>query len=476
MRLYLIGWSCFFVTTITMCGVGDRVVSNYPAKPSLRTDTITITPLTSKVNIPVPNSLWSPIEIGDAKGEMLIRALNEKKKLGLVLPKSSDVQDLETRILTMVKNAAPETTIITGVQAVLDKMIDDNGKVPYRSHNKITETPARPFYLSKDNPLSAEWSSFRKKTFKDADAVLVVRPIRLSDDRLNDLSRAQFGGCDEFVKELDNALDSGALFFEKHEKEMLKILGNEFTKNLIETMPLWRAELSQQKSLAVTGSIEQKCVEAYSVMLDKYEPCLSGPCQQGPRVFSISGGVLGMIDETAQIPDYCPSSGMRNFAFELLEIGDQALLEVFPSMKTKWPDEMVRFRALLEIRKGIVEACLPKHRRIDENKAAAARDAVSEFLSDLQNSEFNALWERMRGLERVSGIGPVRVLARTKAKSHDPLLQTAALLRQIRELDRCLYEKRRVFQVSIIDLASSEVLYVDLFSEESLFCDGFLPR
>ena len=78
--------------------------------------------------------------------------------------------------------------------------------------------------------------------------------------------------------------------------------------------------------------------------------------------------------------------------------------------------------------------------------------------------------------DMVGGVyGPIAVLARTRARGVDPLRDAAALGDRLRELNRCAAGGERLLQVALIDVGSSEVVFIGIFFEEQLLCEGMPP-
>jgi hypothetical protein len=104
-----------------------------------------------------------------------------------------------------------------------------------------------------------------------------------------------------------------------------------------------------------------------------------------------------------------------------------------------------------------------------------ARIEVGEFLSGLNQVEATGRWELAHGQERVSGLGPVRVLARSRPQGQSLETDAHQLLERIRRYDQCDNEGEKLFRVMLIDVGSSEVLFSGLFFKEELVCNGLPP-
>jgi len=332
----------------------------------------------------------------------------------------------------------------------------------------------RPYYLPKEHPLKTDWLQ-RKKPLKGAEALLTVRPIRADDKKLKRLREGKRGGCKEMVEALTDGIDKGAEFFRPYRGAASKMLIAEFARHLEVALPYWREELDQAAGQVEPGGAAARCVEEYRSLIDKYEPCLSGTCPLGPRLFIFGAGIIGLMDSGVFIHDNCPAGGMRDYAAEIEDLAARVVSEVVSDLDSGWASELVRAGTLFELKSGIEEACAPRHRRIDVGELNAARAEVREFLKDLSGRELEGDWETATGMERVPGVGPVRILARVRVSGHNPVAGVGDLKKRLRKLDRCDDGGERLYQAVLIDVGSSEVLFMGIFFEEELLCDGFPP-
>lgn len=478
MRQYFAGRLILLTTiVISMCGGGSQPIVESTPKPEPGTAPEPPEPPSGSMDVPVPDAAWTPASIGCDKGRMLIQALRDQRNIALLLPEASDIRGLENRIYQMVKAASPETNVVARNEVMLDHLLEERGEIPYRVSVEHAghDVFGRPYFLPKEHPLNTDWLS-RREALSGADAVLVVRPIKIGDVQLKEMRRRYIGGCENFEKSLQAGLDAAGGYFSSYETEASEILGKEFHRHLSSAMPFWKEELAQFAATASPGSTESRCADAYKKFLGKYDACLQGTCSLSPRVFAKAGGVVGMLDEDDLIPDTCPTSGMRDFSAEIKDLGDRALCEVLPSLEGEWTGEMVRKGALERFRSGMADVCAPRHRRIREDQLDSMRGAVGEYLEMLKSEQFLSKWERMRGIERIPGVGPVQVLARVRPQTVDPAAGASGLLRQIRDLDRCRQGNERLLQAALIDVGTSEVLFMNIFFEESLLCEDLPPR
>lgn len=457
---------------ISMCGGGDRaVVEPVPGSTANLLPSKLAGPL-APMAVPTPEEAWIPVSVGAEKGANLAAALKARAKIAVVVPKAHDVRDLENRIHQMVRASAPDTAIVARSEAVLDKFLEDKTEIPYRPS---TADNGAPTHLQKEEPTVALWRA-KSGPLKEVDAVLIVRSVKIDDLRASEMRMSRTGGCDAEMTALQNGLNASTGYFASYESQAAEVLGKEFSRQLLTALPLWRAELKQAADIAVSGSPSERCLAAYRAFLDKYDPCLKGACPLAPRVFPSSGGIVGMVDESALISDVCPTPGMRDFAAEIRDLGDRTLAEMMPTLSGDWTGEMLRRGALERIYAGLSDACAPRIRRLRMDDLQAVQIALHDYLVRLNSGDFAASWERMRGLERIVGVGPVRVLARVKAQVADPSVEAAAVLQRVRGLDQCAQSNGRLLQVSLVDTKSLEVLFMDIFFEAYLLCADLPPR
>ncbi len=462
---------------ISMCGGAEKPIVDASPHADASPPRAALPGPSSKVVIPTPEEDWTPVCVGAEKGKELAAALRDRKKIAVVVPKAHDARELEDRLDKMVKTVAPDTAVTARSEAVLDKYLVDKTHIPYRDANAgeaASSTTSGPVYLPKDDPLSAEWRS-KKGGLRNVDAVLIVRPIKVDEGRMSEMREPKTGGCDAEESALERGISDAGAYFAPYEAKARELLGREFARSLHKAAPFWRQELKQVAEIAVSSTQTARCAAAYEKFLDKYDTCLKGVCPLGPRLFAVRG-LVGMVDESELIPDACPTAGMRDYAAEILKLGDRALAEVMPTLSDAWNGEMLRIGGLADVRRGVGDICLPRVRRVREEDAAAARTALHKYLVELRDGAFEGTWEPMPGQERIVGVGPVRVLARVKATMADPRVQAAALIKQMRGMSRCTQGKGRLLQVSLVDTRSSEVLYMDIFFEESLLCEDVPPK
>jgi hypothetical protein len=461
-----------------MCGGNQSQVAQ-PVSASMEGTLVkSAPPLPGKMDVPVPDVSWTPSIIGSEKGRSFIQALTQTKRIALLLPKKlRNVQEFETRVFQMLSAAAPEAKIVVQGEAPDAGLLNTVDEIPnlQPALTSSADTLVPPTLVPKGDSLSVDWLS-KKKFLKDADTILIIRPIQMNAARLNEMRSIHEGGCDELEKPLKTAVDNSVNYFDPYISWASDLLRREFAKQLTSSLALWRNELQQAGATARPNSLETRCIESYTKFLDKYEACFNGSCTVAPCVFPTAGGILGMVDESGSIPDSCPREGMRNFALEMKGLGERAMYEVLPSLQGNWTNELVRQGALERIQSGIKDACAPRHRRIEQGDVEPTRTAVEAYLTDLKNGDFPSEWEPMFGKERVIGKGPVDVLARVKPLVSNPSVQGLAVIGKIRALDRCQKGADYPIQAAVINVATSQVLYMGVFFEEALLCEDLPPR
>ncbi len=466
--------SLLLVVFLGTCGGGTVLVESTP-RPESGLKTEPVAAPGGVFEVQVPDVEWTPATISSGLGDGLANALADLKAIAFVLNRNASPL-LEDRVYQMIKAAAPETKVVARGRSTLDNLMEERGEIPYRTTMQPggTDILGRPYYLPKEHPLKTDWLT-RAEPLKGAEALLTVRPIRADDKKLKRLREGKRGGCKEMVKALADGVDKGAEFFRPYHEAASKLLIAEFARHLEVALPYWRDELKQTAGQVEPGGAAARCVEEYSELIDRYEPCLSGTCPLGPRLFIFGAGIIGLMDSSVFIHDNCPVGGMRDYAAEIEDLAARVVSEVISGLDSGWASELVRAGTLSELKSGIEEACVPRHRRIDTGELNAARAEVKEFLNDLSGRELVGDWETATGMERVPGVGPVRILARVRVSGHNPVVGVGDLRKRLRKLDRCDDGGERLYQAVLIDVGSSEVHFMGIFFEEELLCDGFPP-
>ena len=458
------------------CGGGPTVLATTPI-PGESSEGVELPPPDGRFDLDVPASAWTPVMIAGDQGAMLAQALTDRKAVMMILGGSIGDAAVEEQVFRMIKAAAPETAVVSRARATLDTLLEERGEIPYR----VTLQPAgtdvlgRPYYLPKEHPLQTEWLT-KKKALKGAEGVLTVRRIRVDDQRLRELRDRRRGSCDELI----GALDAGAIgaksFFDPYVEVVDDALDRAFERHLGEALPFWNEELASAKTRAAPGGEDARCLEGYAEFLERYAPCIEGGCALGPRLVLPAGGLIAM-DNTpiAALPDRCPASGIRDYGDELKRLAARAVGEVLPHLGGAWGGELIRLGALSRIVDGVNELCAPRHRRFSGQDLETARGDLAAFLEQLGGLEAEGEWIAAGGIERAPGVGPVTVLARVQARGEDPITGAAELIERLRRLERCDHGGERLLQVALVDVGSSEVVFMGVFFEEQLLCEGLPP-
>ncbi len=466
--------ACYLIFAIAACGGGTVLVESTP-RPEPETQIEPISPPGGTFEIPNPDEEWTPATISSGLGATLVSALADRKSIALILPRGA-APLLEDRVFQMVKAGAPETKVVARGRATLDQLLEERGEIPYR----VTMQPGgvdilgRPYYLPKEHPLNTDWLT-RKKPLKGADGLLAVRPIRVDDTKLRRLREGRQGGCDSFEKALVAGAEQGVDLFRPYEEAASHELLSAFQRHLQVAMPYWQEEIDRVAGEIEPGGPAARCLKAYQTFVDTYKPCLSASCAPGPRFYLMDSGIVGFVDNGQLIPNNCPAQGMRDYAAELEDLAHRAVSEVLPALDNGWTGELVRSGGLAQLSSTIKETCAPRHRRIEPDDLTAARVEVKDFLTKLAEQDLSGEWEPTRGMERVPGVGPVKVLARVRVSGNNPIVGAAKLKTSLRQLDKCDEGRERLYQAALIDVGTSEVLFMGIFFEEELLCEGLPP-
>ncbi len=464
-----------FSIMIMTCGGGTVVVESTP-RPESATGVEPLSVPQQSFQIPTPKDEWTPVTIGSGSGEALARALSDRNTVALILPRNRKTPALEDQVFQMIKAAAPKTKVVARGKAILDQLLEERGEIPYR----VTLQPAgtdilgRPTYLPKEHPLNTDWLE-RKSLLKGAEAILAVRPIRVDDSRLRELRKGRQGGCAAFEKALLNGITRAPAFFKDYETKANLALSAAFVRHLDVALPFWRTEMRNAARNVAPGDIGSRCLDAYRSVVDTYKPCLDGACRNGPNLYMVGGGVIGMITNDLLVPKECPLEGMRDYAAEIKDLAVRAVKEVLPALEGGWVSELIRYGGLAELENTIKEGCTPRHRRLQPDVLSAVRKEVTDYLTDLGQQDLQGVWEPARGMERAPGIGPVQLLARVRSSGGDPVEGAKKLSERLKSIDRCDNRQERLFQAVLVDVGTSEVLFMGIFFEEELLCSGLPP-
>ena len=121
-----------FLFAFVACGEGQTPQVSTP-RPDAVTAPAPVTPPDKLFEVPVPESAWTPIGIGDGNGRVFAEQLSRSGTIAVLLPSSSSIPALEDRVFSMVKAAAPKVRIVSRNRAALDQLLTEKGELPYRT-------------------------------------------------------------------------------------------------------------------------------------------------------------------------------------------------------------------------------------------------------------------------------------------------------------------------------------------------------
>ncbi len=451
------------------CGSGTVLVESTPRpdpSPTVASPPAPGEPLV----LPVLTGDWQPATIGQGSGEALAGTLNARESLAILIYHDGAIDTLSDQVFEMVKATAPQIQVVMRNRATVNWMMKERGEVPYRVSLQPggTDILGRPYLLPKEHPLNTDWLT-KKQAMKGARALLTISELPFIDDAmLRRLREAQKGGCQALDSELNRAVGQLHEYFEPYRQAVDSVLADAFRRHLEPALPFWREELHRTAGLSGPG---QRCAEAYRSLFDRFEPCIDRACPIGPRFHLASGGLIGMTDEPAFIPDGCPAEGHRDYWAELRDLGARAVADVLSAFDGEWTGYLVRANAFLRIESGLRPHCKPRHRRIDPQDLAAYKNELSEFIAEVNRFESTGRWELAKGQERIAGVGPVRLLARIRPSGRALDHEAHQMVKRLGQLDRCDQEGEKVFRAMLVDVGSSEVLFNGLFFKEELVCE-----
>ncbi|MDD5307854.1 MAG: hypothetical protein PHU25_11090 [Deltaproteobacteria bacterium] len=458
------------------CGGGNTRGATTPRPEATKMEVALPTP-SGTFPIPSGDEEWTPATIGSGMGGMLAKALSDRSTVAMILGRGMDDSASEQRVFDMVKAAAPDTKVVARARATLDGLLEERGEIPYR----VTMEPAgtdvlgRPVFLPKEHPLNTDWLQ-KRQALKGAQAVLTVRRIKVDDQKLRALRESKQGGCQALDADLSKATGSRDSFFAPYVDAADAALTNAFGRQMKKALPFLKDELARLKNELAPDDPGQRCAEGYGALLARFEPCLGGKCAVAPRVFLSAGGIIGLLEDPAVVvPNGCPAQDMRDFAAEIRDAASRSVAEVLPALASSFTGEMVRVEALARLAQGLADECAPRHRRIAPQDLAAARAEVKAFLDGLKTREVKAEWIASSGQERVPRLGPATVLARVSAAGNGPSGEADDLVRRVQGYDRCRNGDERLAQAALVDVGTSEVLFMGVFFDEELLCEGLPP-
>lgn len=462
------------LTLLAGCGGGATVIASTPA-PDPHAHAAFVAPA-GRLALAAPASPWTPGMYGDAAaGKMLSDALAAHPTAMIVLGSELAGAEWEERAVRMVKAAAPGTSVVARARGSLDRLLEERGEIPYRVTHEQGGVDAygQPYFVPREHPLSTEWL-LKKKALKGAEAMLTVRRVRPSAERMEELRRAKRGGCIEALAELDRGRAAAAAAFADLERQADAALAESFRRQLGEALPFLDAELERARA---DGS-EPGCAGALGAFLDAYRPCLDGACALAPKFrAAAAGGIVAMDDgPAAAVPPRCAGgAGGRDYVGELRAAAGRAAAETFDAFPAASLSDVARFAAFEDAAARLADFCAARHRRYAEPEIASFNADVRALFEALASADVRGEIAAAAGLERIPGLGPARVLARVLPVGTDPRAAGAGLFDRLAGAARCASGTGDdILQASVISVGTSEVAFMGLFFEEQLLC-GDLP-
>jgi hypothetical protein len=459
------------------CGGGVTVLATTPV-PDAATSHPAFAAPASALGIEPPKAAWSPAMYGDAgQGKMLAEALAARTSAMIIADTGLDGATWEERIVRMVKAASPNTAVVARARGTLDKLLEERGEIPYR----VTEAQGgvdafgQPYYVPREHPLSTEWL-LKKKALKGADAMLTVRRVTPDVKRLEEMRRAARGGCGEALAELGAERERAVAYFGDLVRQADDALDQAFSRQLEKALPFLRAELERRLEEEGDGP-GTGCAEALLDFVKSYEPCAKGSCALGPRFDLAAGGIIAMDDGPASaLPPRCAEPGGRDYVKEIREAAGRAAAGTFASFPQSALGEIVRFAAFDGAVARFADFCAVRHRRFTAAQIASFGPEVGALFESLGAARPAGEIAAAEGLERIPGLGPVRVLARVLPTGTDPRSAAAELFDGLEGGARCTGGTGDgALQTAVIDVGTSEVAFMGLFFEEQLLCEDLAP-
>jgi len=460
------------------CGGGAIVLATTPVPDGTVTRAAFVPPA-GRLALEAPAATWAPAMYGEARaGSMLADALAARRSVMIVLGDELAGATWEERVVRMVKAAARDTAVVARARGTLDRLLEERGEIPYRVTMEPAGTDAfgRPYYLPKEHPLNTDWLS-KKKELKGAEALLTVRRVTPDVERVKELRRAVRGGCDEVRGALGAQRDTAARYFDDLSEQADIALAEAFRKHLEKALPFWRAEIDARRGEADPEN-DPGCLDAYHGFVESYASCVGGACALGPKLFASLGGVIAMDDGPANaVPPRCAATGGRDYVRELREVAGHAAAEIAPAVPEEYLGELVRLGAFEDVITRLDDFCSPRHRRFTEKDVADAVDEVRRLVEGVASSVARGELTPSTGQERIAGIGPVRVLSRVRPLGDDLRAVSAEIFERLAGAARCANGAGdEVLQTAVVDVGSSEVVFMGLFFEEQILCEDLAPQ
>ena len=458
------------------CGPAGRSDIKRAAPPALATPA-NIDAMSKTVSIVKVGENWTPHMYGANEGAMLTNALKDHKSLMLILDKHLDGTEVEQQLHSMIKAASPQTAILARGTTVLDALLKERGEIPYRTtlEHAGSDILGRPVFVPKEHPLNTDWLS-KKKALNGADTVMTVRKITLTDERLREIKKRDRGGCDQTISELTQTLTDNGEAFKNFKDELDRALQETFVTRIGYDLPQWKAELAEAETEVNPKGSKATCLKEITAFVNKLDTCRETDCEIGPRFFPNAGGFIGMNEENSfGITDRCLDVAPRNYVKELERAVTETVAAVLPAISDKSSGDLQRLGAVEHLVNGMKDVCTIAHRRISSEDLKIARSELSTFASRLSEQTVSATWKSAGGLERVAGEGPVKVFAKARPTGGDAIADADTLITRIKQMSKCHRGHENIYQVTLIEVGTSKVVFMDLFFGEQLFCEDLAP-
>jgi len=459
------------------CGGGATVLATTPV-PDGAAARPAFVPPTGGLKFEAPSAAWSPAMYGDARsGSMLAVALAARKSVMIVLGAELSGATWEESVVRMVKAAAKDSAVVARATDTLDRLLEERGEIPYRVTMEPGGTDAfgRPYYLPREHPLNTDWLSNRK-ALKGAEALLTVRRVAPDLERLTELRRTVRGGCAEMDAALGKQRDAALRYFDDLVAQADGALADAFGRHLEKALPFWRSEIDARRAEGDPAA-DAGCMDAYRAFVESYAPCLGGACALQPKLYASYGGIIAMDEgPTSAIPPRCAAAGGRDYVQELREVAGRAAAEIAPAVPEAYVGELVRLGAFEDAIVRLDDFCGARHRRFAESDVAAGVDELKRLIEAIAAADARGELAPSTGQERVAGVGPARVLARVQPSGADLRTSGAELFDRLAGAARCANGGGEdVLQAAVIDVGTSEVVFMGLYFEEQLLCEDLAP-
>jgi hypothetical protein len=474
MRVFALASSLLFGAG---CGGGATILATTPI-PDGAAKRPAFLPPAGRLRFEAPAAAWSPMMHGEARaGAGLTDALAARASVMIVLGAELSDATWEERVVRMVKAASKDTAVVARAHDTLETLLEERGEIPYRVTMEPAGTDAygQPYYLPREHPLNTDWL-MKRKALKGAEALLTVRRVTPDLERLKELRRLVRGGCAEVSAALGAQRDAATRYFDALVAQADEALADAFKRHLEKALPFWRSEIETRRT-EEGPSADVGCLDAYRTFVESYAPCLGGACALQPKLYAGYGGIIAMDEGPANaVPPRCAAIGGRDYVGELREVAGRAAAEIAPAVPEEYVGELVRLGAFEDAMARLDDFCGARHRRFTETDVAAGVDELKRLVEAIAAAEVRGELAVSKGQERVAGVGPARVLARVQPTGSDLRAASAEVFDRLAGTARCTSGAGEdVLQAAVIDVGTSEVVFMGLYFEEQLLCEDLAP-